>query len=69
MNGFFATMLAGSDQAEQYGVDLNPRLKKALEAELRFPTKSAGPISKSDADHPEVIPFPTDGPSDRRKQA
>ena len=69
MNNLFATMLAGSEQAEAYGVALNPKLKQALEAELRFPTKSAGPIAQEVGDHPDVLRFPVPATDATRRQA
>jgi hypothetical protein len=43
-------LLATDDLARPFGCALNPRLKQALEADLRFPAKAASPQPRSPID-------------------
>ncbi|MEL7213144.1 MAG: hypothetical protein AAGK92_10810 [Pseudomonadota bacterium] len=43
------TDLRGMDElSSRYGCGLNPKLKAAIEADLRFPAKAAAPLPRPD---------------------
>lgn len=70
MKQFFSHLLAVDSVARVAGVGLNPRLREAIEAELRFPAKSSGPVHAVEAnelpDDVSRLPVPTE---QERKQA
>lgn len=53
MDQSLKTLLAMDDMAARHGCGLNPKLRAALEADLRFPAKAASPCP-ADTD-PETL--------------
>lgn len=51
MSNFAKTLLATDSLASSFGVALNPKLRQAIEADLRFPAKAASPNSQITRDH------------------
>jgi hypothetical protein len=60
MSRIFADLLAMDALAQRTGAGLNPRLRAAIEAQSRFPSKVSGPIPDiAPEDLPEgVTPIP-----------
>ncbi len=49
MSRALVDLLATDALARRFGIALNPRLRAAIEADLRFPAHAAGPGSQADA--------------------
>lgn len=63
-------LLAMDRLAQRTGVGLNPRLRAAITADLRFPTKTAGPIPDvAPQDLPEDVALFPHQRTKERKQA
>lgn len=63
-------LLAMDAFAQRTGVGLNPRLRAAIEADVRFPAKRAGPIPEvAPEDLPEEIAAFPQSDAGERKQA
>lgn len=43
MNDLLKSLLAADRQSRAFGTGLNPRLRAAIEADLRFPARAAAP--------------------------
>ena len=43
MSDLLKSLFAADQVAQNFGVGLNPKLRDAIQAELRYPSKSAGP--------------------------
>ncbi|MFP7675191.1 hypothetical protein ACG74X_17725 [Marivita sp. S0852] len=50
MSDIYRNLIAIDDVAQRYGCGLKAGLRAAMEAEVRFPTKSAGSIPKLPGD-------------------
>ncbi len=50
MKQTLVNLLVAGDAARHFGCALNPRLKQALEADLRFPVKAASPQPRHPVD-------------------
>jgi len=48
-------LLAMDTHAKKLGMGLHPKLKEALEAELRFPARSSGPAQAA-SETPDITP-------------
>ncbi|MBV7407902.1 hypothetical protein [Maritimibacter sp. DP1N21-5] len=66
-------LLAMDALASRYGCGINPRLKAAIETDLRFPAKAASPAPDGAGPARDaggnVLPFPLDPPTSGRKTA
>ncbi|WP_341368192.1 hypothetical protein [Yoonia sp. BS5-3] len=69
MKQLFSNLLAVDAMSRVTGVGLNPRLRKALEAELHFPAKSSGPTQDVPADTlpDDVTRLPVSSAPDRKQ--
>lgn len=68
MSDILRSLLAADGLAQQAGIALKPELRAALQAELRFPAKSSGPM-QSQIPHSagdNVIPLPVARDHSRR---
>jgi len=73
MSSTLSDLLAMDGLASKHGCALNPRLKQAIEADLRFPAKAASPQLQhplpTEAFPDNVMPLATPGRKQQRKQA
>ena len=48
MSNIYLDLLAIDDLAQLHGCGLNPKLRRAIETEVRFPSKSAGQLPQAE---------------------
>lgn len=73
MKSLMSTLLATDDVARQFGCQLKPELRAAIERDLRFPAYAASPqpdVEHMQGDLPEnVVRLPTDHQQKQRSSA
>jgi len=73
MTGTLADLLGMDANARRFGCGMNPRLRAAIETELRFPARAAGPAPRAE-DTADPLPdnvtrLCADRPDQRSKKA
>lgn len=73
MKSILSTILATDDVASQFGCRLKPQLRKAIEADLRFPAHAASPqpqVDQTQRDLPQnVVKLTAGTPQKKRSSA
>ncbi|MEJ8560488.1 hypothetical protein QTO30_04085 [Yoonia sp. GPGPB17] len=70
MSNIFKDLLAMDQLAQKTGAGLNPRLREAIEADLHFHTRRAGPDPEvAPEDLPEEVSVFPKAPEKTKKQA